>query len=174
MKSKTHQKFINAFIIVMLFMAAYSCSDSDSGSNNPNTPTGPEANSISGTITFADTNFATSGGYYDISAFPSTGWPPMAGPTQNDSLVITKVGNTYQANYKLSNLPDGNYVLTTAWIRLPYNPANSTIGLGTYGCDTSRSFSCIFGAPGTVAITNNRGVENINFLSWADTLKRIY
>lgn len=145
----------------------YSCKD------DTVTPSGPEAKSISGTITFADTNIMHSSGYYDVSAFPRSGWPPMAGPIQNDSLILTKVNNKYQATYKIQNLPDGEYVITSAWIKLPYNPATSTYGLGLYGCDTSHSFSCI-GSPGTVTISNSIGVENVNFLSWADTTDRTY
>jgi hypothetical protein len=170
LKKIFYSTWFQALCFTLLMFTVYRCSDDN---NNTIIVSGPDAKSISGTITFADTNFATSGGYYDISAFPSSGWPPMAGPTQNDSLVITKVGNQYKANYKLTNLPDGNYVLTSAWIILPYT-ANSTVGLGMYGCDTSHSAGCIFGTPGTVTISNSVGVENINFLSWADTLNRIY
>ncbi len=143
-----------------------SCSDDDTV---PVTPSGPEANSISGTITFADTNFVTTGGYYDISAFNA--WFPMSSPTGNDSLIIRKVGNKYQADYKIRNLPNGSYFLTSAWIELPYIPGTSVNGLGTNGCDTSSVFTC---RPDSVVISNNAGVENIDFISWADTTKRLY
>lgn len=167
MKSKNTFKLslVHAMLISVLMISVYSCSDDDTTVTQ--NPTGPEANSISGTITFTDTNFVTSGGYYDISVFNS--WFPMGSPTGNDSLVITKVGNTYQANYKVTNIPNGTYYLTSAWIKLPYVPGTSVNGLGLYGCDTTLCMS-----PTAVTITDNVGRENINFLSKADTAKRIY
>lgn len=165
MKKIFRSSLFQALCFSLLITTVYSCSDDD---NTVIVPVGPEANSISGTITFEDTNFVTSGGYYDISAF--TSWFPSGPPTGNDSLIITKVGNKYQANYKISNLPNGQYFLSSAWIKLPYVQF-SVNGLGTYGCDTSSAFTC---RPDSVTISNNVGVENINFLSWADTTNRIY
>ncbi len=78
MKKKFSFKLFEIVIIALLFVSIYSCSDDDD--NNPVTPTGPDAKTINGKVTFVDTNFILSGGTYLISAYPSSGWPPTGGP----------------------------------------------------------------------------------------------
>ncbi len=120
---KNHYSILIKFLFASaLMISLYSCSDDN---NNNIVVTGPEANTISGTITFADTNFISSGGYYDLSAF--TAWFPTGNPARSDSLKIIPVGNKYQANYKLTNVPNGTYFLTVAWIKLPYGPGQSMV-----------------------------------------------
>lgn len=155
-------------VVVVLLGLALSC-----GSDNTVNTGGPENNSISGTITFTDTMMLsndTINGYYNISAFAN--WPPTGPASANAKLFPQKTGNVYKASYKLTGLNNGNYVLTTAWIKLPYAPG-SVYGLGAYGCDTSAS--CIFSPMiGKVGIVDNKGVDNINFLSRLDTAGKLY
>lgn len=146
------------FVLTLVF-TIYSC---DSATITPS----PEANTISGTVTFADTNFTFTGGYYDVAAFNS--WPPMGAPSGDDSVSIVKNGNVYTATYKIKGLADGNYVIAMGW--RPIAGGQSPV-MGLYGCDTSHNFSCV---PTNVSITNNNGVENINFICWADTSKKLF
>lgn len=138
------------------------------------TPGGPEANSINGKITFADTNFLFNGGYYDVAVFPPPpGWPPMGPPSGNDSLVITNVGGVYQADYSIKGLSNGDYIVAVGW--RPDIGGQSPV-LGIYGCDTAHASTnpgCVFN-PSRVTITNNEGVANINILSWADTTQQVF
>lgn len=130
---------------------------------------GPPPNSISGIITFADTNFLPPPFYYKVGAFAD--WPPLAAYNY-DSLSIMLVGNTYQARYRIPMLPSGQY-------RIAVFPEIGSLSgfsiLGIYGCDTVHvEFSNCPLDPTTVSIINNWGVEGINFLSWADTTKSIF
>jgi hypothetical protein len=130
---------------------------------------GPQPNSISGTITFVDTNFSHSPDGYKVGAF--NGWPPFS-PFSEDSLIITHIGNLYTANYKITRLPSGDYNVAV-YPNLFSNPEIRVLGI--YGCDTVHvEFSNCPQSPSTVSIINGWGVEGINFLSWADTTKRIF
>jgi hypothetical protein len=134
---------------------------------------GPVPNSISGTITFADTMFLPPPNDYFVGIFNTNNWPPPNfGPNQIDTLDIKLVGNVYQANYIARNLPNGNYYVTcfAGEILLSNNRY-----LGIYGCDTVHiPFSTCPLNPTVITINNNFGVDNINFLSWADTAKAIF
>ncbi len=131
---------------------------------------GPEPNSISGTISFADTNFIALPEYYKVGAFED--WPPSTLALRYDSLNITLVGNLYKANYKISRLPVGTFFIAV----YPEKGTGQDISiLGIYGCDTVHvPYSNCPQNPSSVEIIQNWGVENINFLSWADTTKRIF
>ena len=137
---------------------------------NFTTINGPTPNSISGRITFVDSNFIPLPLYYSFSVF--TAWPPTLGYTKEDSLQIHKIGDVYVADYSVNRLYNGNYYLavTVSGIGtiIPYVE-------GIYGCDTVHpQFSNCPNSPSTVQIVNNNGLININFLSWADTGKRIF
>lgn len=156
-------------------IVAYSCNSDDNTVTQGQTY---EANSINGKITFADTNYYafsdTSKGYFNISAFAT--WPPTGPASANSKLVIKKEAGIYVADYKLVVPGNGDYVVTTSYIKLPYLPFGSVFGLGTYQCDTSHSAACIFATPPSkiAKIENNNGLGNINFFSWIDTTKQIY
>jgi hypothetical protein len=134
---------------------------------------GPEPNSVSGTITFADNQFMVFPSYYTAGAFNVNIWPPQSPePLSYDSLTIQLSGSTYFANYKVGGLPNGSYYISTA----SYSSGSFTgILHGLYGCDTNRAefSSCPF-TPQKVTISGNNGVTNINFLSWADSTKSIF
>ncbi len=159
---------LNGFLLVIFTVATiliYNCG-SDTTTNST---TGPAAGTISGTITFADTNRVQCAlcGYYSISAFAT--WPPVGPPNGTDSLKLTKSNNTYSATYNIVGLTGGgNYVLVTAYTKLPYSDSTNYI-LGIHGCDTSSS--CWFSSPKRDTIPSAQGLANINFLSWADTAK---
>ncbi len=140
---------------------------------NFTTINGPEPNSISGTITFADTNFVFLPAHYVSLAFTTSNWPPLLfTPSDFDSLSIQHTGNSYTAEYKLRNLPNGVYYICST-IRENHSFMENLYG--TYGCDTSRiKFSnCAF-TPIQVTISGNNGVTGINFLAWADSTKTIF
>lgn len=137
------------------------------------TVSGPMPKSISGVITFADTNFvANSEETYRIAAYNN--WPPFTFSLfASDSISIHKVGNIYQANYILKHLPDDNYIIALYFFSTP-NFLELPI-LGIYGCDTVHTqYSTCPQNPSRVIIQNSNGMDNINFISWADTTKRIY
>ena len=159
-------------MIIGLVTVLSSCSD-----DNNSTSTGSiDKNSISGTITFTDSVFLTDtvSGYYSVDAFAT--WPPTGNATASLKVKPTKQSdNSYKASYKFTNMSSGNYVITTSYIKLPYVVGSSVYGLGIYGCDTAHNSSCIYNsAIQKATITNDVGVANINFLSWADTSKHIY
>lgn len=131
---------------------------------------GPEPNAISGTITFVDTNFLAPPEYYKVGAFNN--WPPFSDPAGFDSLDITLIGNLYKANYKINRVPSGSYFVAV----YPQTGLGFDIKiLGIYGCDTAHvNYSTCPADPPFVEIISGWGVENKNFLSWADTTKRIF
>jgi hypothetical protein len=137
---------------------------------NFTTLAGPTPNSISGLIRFVDTNITHSNGFYMAGAFQS--WMPGTLPSENDTLEIVNIGNVYQAEYKIRRLRNGVYHIAVVF----EDPDYSVVYImGIYGCDTVHvNYSQCPNNPDTVIITNNWGRENINFLSWADTSKRIF
>ena len=157
-------------VVVLLVFTIYSC---DSTTVTPS----PEANTISGTVTFTDTNFITSGGVYDIGAFPNPSIPPtfwFGPPTAYDTLIITNNNGVYKANYTLTGVPDGNYVIAVGFRK---DTGGQSPIMGVYGCDTARAIydtTACFLNPQRVTISNNAGVTGVNFLSWADTTNKVY
>ncbi len=136
---------------------------------NFTTVNGPVPNSIKGVVTFVDTNFAAGGSYY-ASAY--TLWPPAGELSGQDSLIITKVGNVYQASYLIRRLYNGNYVVAVTYSN-PLSPTGFIMGI--YGCDTAHvNFSACPQNPQRVLIQNNYGRDTINYLTWADTTQRIF
>ena len=176
MKKKFSFKLFEVIIIALLFVSIYSCSDDDT---NPVTPTGPDAKSINGKVTFVDTNFILTGGTYLISAYPSTGWPPTGGPAAYDTILITRTNNVLNLvyDYKLIDLNPGNYVVSVGFRKT--TGGQSPI-MSIYGCDTARAIypaglACLF-APSKYATigSENQGTAGIDMLSWSDTTKKIY
>lgn len=154
---------LNVFFIFIFLFTISGCSDDN--------PVGPEANTITGTITFVDSNFVTSGGYYDIGIFPNPSVPPIywfGPPSANDTLVYSKVGNVYKASYTLRGVNDGNYVIAVGFRK---NTGGQSPILGVYSCDTAHT-TCFLN-PQRISVTNNQGVQNVDFLSWADTTKKV-
>lgn len=155
---KTNLVFFVLAVITAVFI--YSC-----GEDTPvNNKIGPDANTINGKVTFTGTPFTT-GGYYFIAAYST--WLPAGPPTSGDTLVPVLNGTTYEASYKLTGVNDGQYVVTAAWVKLPY-AQGSVYGLGIYGCAIPFTPACVLNPP-RVTITNNAGVESINFNSVVDT-----
>ena len=139
---------------------------------NFTTIAGPEPNSISGTITFADSNFVTPSSHYYAAAYITGSWPPSNRGASMDSLYIHRNGNVYTADYRLRHLINGSYIVCVQ-VSIPL-VLNGPVE-GIYGCDTAHvNFSSCPQNPNTAIITNSNGVENINFLSWADTTRRIF
>jgi hypothetical protein len=129
------------------------------------------AGTITGNITFIDTNLVTGSGYYYIAAYGT--WPPTGNPNGGDTLIPVNSGGTYTASYTISGLPEvGDYVVTAAWLKVPYVPGNGIYGLGFYGCDPPSS-SCV-GNPTKVTLTAGVGQQNINFKSKLDTTNALY
>jgi hypothetical protein len=137
---------------------------------NFSTVSGPPPNSISGTIIFVDSSFAAAGASYYLGLY--TSWPPVGVPSLADTLDILHVNGLYQATYRIKRLNNGTYypvTLTTSGLFL------TPPILGIYGCDTVHlQYSNCPSNPTGVTISNNFGHQNVNFLSWADTTKRIY
>ncbi len=133
------------------------------------TATTVPAGTMKGTITFVDTNRVYNVGYYDVSVYAS--WPPMGPPSGSDTVSLTKTGNVYTGTYEINGLSSGSYVTTCAFIKTPYGPGSVYL-LGVRGCDTNHSPIC-WGNPAKDSLSPNVGLENLNFLSWIDTTKKI-
>jgi hypothetical protein len=159
---------INGILLIMALFATILISKC--GSDSVTTPgTTYDAKTINGTVTFADDHFVTSGGTYLISAYPETGWPPIAGPTAYDTIHVTS--STLAYNYKLVGLDDGNYVVSVGYRK---NTGGQSPIMGIYGCDTLHSLACLMSPTLKAKITGGAGVGSINFISWSDTAKKIY
>ena len=139
---------------------------------NFTTAPGPEPNSISGTVTFADSNFIPPPAFYYAAAYTPGTWPPPNNFTAMDSVIIHRNGNTFTADYKIRHLINGSYIICLqASGLLNFNGPIE----GIYGCDTAHvQYSGCPKNPNSVLITNDAGLQNINFISWADTSKRIF
>jgi hypothetical protein len=138
----------------------------------PNNPSVPEAGTMSGTITFVDTNKLDSNGYYDVSVY--TSWPPSGPPSASDTVTITKNGDTYTGTFQVKGLTSGAaYVTTCAWIKTPYAPGSVYL-LGVRGCDTSHDPSCWLMNPKYDTLPSSQGLNSIDFKSWIDTTNKLY
>ncbi len=165
---KTLLKHLTLFTIVAFVGILINSCGSDPVTNNPSVP---DAGTMSGTITFVDTNRIYSGGYYDVSVYSS--WPPAGPPSGSDTVEFTKNGNVYTGKFKIVGLTSGaNYVTTCAWIKTPYAPGSVYL-LGLRGCDTNHSPSCWAVSPKKDTLPSTQGLDNINFISWIDTTKKI-
>jgi len=131
---------------------------------------GPIPNSVNGRVTFVDTNITHESGLYTAGAFQL--WPPGSVPFEKDTLEIVNIGNVYQADYRIRHLINGSYHIAVLF----EDELNSiSYIMGIFGCDTVHiNYSQCPNNPSNVTITNNFGVENINFLTWADTSKKIF
>jgi hypothetical protein len=152
---------------------AYSCSD--------DTVTPVSKNIISGRISFVNVdtsvikNLTKDSSYFAVSIFGN--WPPTGNANATQKIQLKNESGNWVADYSITAPNDGQYVVTSAWIKVPYTVGNSVFGLGTYHSDTSHSPAEVFSTTGKRAnIVNGTSVGNINFLSWADTAtgKRIY
>ena len=166
---KTFLKHFGLFVIVAFVgIIINSCGDDTTISNNPPTY---DAKSVNGTVTFVETGFldSTSGSYL-IAAYPESGWPPMGPPAAFATIPV--VNGTAAFNYKLTDLADGNYVISVGFRK---NTGGQSPIMGIYGCDTLRGFTpCLQNPTLKATISNSAGVGSINFLSWADTTNKIF
>lgn len=166
MKTKFFGNFLFVICAVALITVAYSCKSDDIIS-----VVLPDANTISGTVTFADSGFISPGGVYLISAFAS--WPPAGPPAAYDTIKISRnsSGQWNRAyDYKLKSLNNGSYVVTTGFRK---NTGGQSPIMGVYGCDTTHN-SCVVTTTSRAGIVDNAGITGINFVSWADTTKKLY
>ena len=165
------KNFLANFSLVVLILSvitiAYSCKSDD-----VITPSGPDANSINGNLTFADTNFISTGGTYLIAAYST--WPPMSGPSSYDTVRISRNSTTGKWNqsytYKLLSVANGSYAVSVGFRKAA--GGQSPI-MGVYGCDTTHN-SCVVTTTSRATISSNAGVSGIDFTCWADTTKKLY
>ncbi|MBS1518489.1 MAG: hypothetical protein JSS91_10425 [Bacteroidetes bacterium] len=176
MKKLIKHPLFSVLLAVIITVSVYSCSEDN---NTVTPPSGPADKTINGTVNFVDTNFILTGGTYLISAYPSTGWPPMAGPTAYDTLKISRTNNVLNLsyNYTLSDINPGDYVISVGFRKT--TGGQSPI-MSVYGCDTARFLngagsSCFLSPPLKATIgSSNQGVDGINMLSWSDTAKKVF
>ena len=167
--------FLTLCILITISISFFSCKSDSTNPENSNSTY--DANSINGTISFVDNNFTadTINGYYDISAFSS--WPPTGNATASAKLKPVLSGGKYTAIFKIIVPANGQYTITSSYIKLPYSQG-SVLGLGIYevaGRDTVHNDSLNFQVPHPKAIiTNGTGIGNVDFNSWLDTAKYIY
>ncbi len=167
------KKSINAnilFLVCAVLITVFIIACSENTTTNTQNPGTPEAGTMSGTITFYDTNRVySSNGYYDLSAYSS--WPPTGAPNGSDTIKLTKNGNQYIGTFKVKGLTGGgSYVLVAAWIKTPYGPGSVYVQ-GVRGCDTNRT--CYFVNPKRDTLPTNQGLENLNFNAALDTTSKV-
>ena len=142
-------------LILFAFIFIISCGE-DSGIN-------AAESDVSGTVTFVNTTFYTSGGYYAISIYTSVPTGAGANPIRSDSLKVLSGTSSYF--YSVKGLAAGSYYAAVTWTR---SGTNLPV-LGTFGCDTSRTCSSHtrFDYP------NAAGTGSTNIISWTDTTRRL-
>ncbi len=166
---------LSIFFILIVILALNGC---NSDSSTPVSGNTYDANSINGTITFVDTAMITDtlNGYYNVSAFAT--WPPTGNASASAKIKPIFMNGKYTATFKIVVPSDGSYTITSAFIRIPYVPGMSVLGLGVYdtipGNDTTHNNAIIFGNHPKAIISGGTGIGNINFNSWIDTSKKIY
>jgi hypothetical protein len=157
-------------LMVFTFVALVGILINSCGDDTVVTPTTVPAGTMKGTITFVDTNRVyDDSSYYDVSVYPT--WPPAGPPSGSDIVTLTKTGDVYTGTYEITGLSAGAYVTTCAYIKVPYGPGSVYL-LGMRGCDTNHSPVC-WGNPTRDTLSSTVGLENLNFLSWIDTTKKI-
>ncbi len=158
MKNKiTSVIFFHAFLFLSFYFLQ-SCGD---------TAVQQSGDSITGYITFTDTNLI-GGGYYAISMFKNRANPFDTLPLRNDSLTMSKSGNVYKVFYKFSGVSSGSYYFAVTWIKSPFIPGVVPPVLGSRGCDTNHNCS----SHRLIAFPNY-SYENCDILSWTDTTMRL-
>lgn len=170
MKTKFFANFSLVVLILSVLTIAYSCKSDDVV-----TVVLPDANTINGTVTFADTGFISTGGVYLISAYGT--WLPAGPPNAYDTIKINRNSTTGRWNtsysYKLKGLPDnGSFAVAVGFRK---STGGQSPIMGVYGCDTTHN-GCAGSSTltGRATITNGAGVAGIDFSSWADTTKKLY
>ncbi|MCX7878251.1 MAG: hypothetical protein N2510_06370 [Ignavibacteria bacterium] len=124
---------------------------------------------ISGRVRFVDTNFSKS--EYRLLLFNS--WNKPGNKTAfRDTVIDPSNLINNELDYSFRGIPSGNYFIAVGIGK--FLPNQNTI-LGIYGCDTVRAAysNCPLNPP-PASIINGNGLVNVNFLSWADTTKRIF
>lgn len=168
MKTKFFANFSLVVLILSVITIAYSCKSDDVV-----TVVLPDANTINGTVTFADTGFIATGGVYLISAYGT--WPPSGPPSAYDTIKINRNSSTGRWNtaysYKLKSLPDNGSFAVAVGFRKATGGQSPIMGI--YGCDTTHNM-CVLTTTTRATITNGAGVAGIDFSSWADTTKKLY
>ena len=156
MKNSVKLNGIVLFIALITTILIYNCG-SDTVTNTPNTPA---AGTMSGTITFVDTNKVDTNGYYDVSVY--TSWPPTAQPPGSDTIKFTRTNGVYTGTYSIKGLTSGGIYYTVAsYIHLPYG-TGSVYVLGLRGCDNNEACYMTAGVKSDT-LPSNQGLAGIDF-----------
>lgn len=145
-------------LILFVFIFIISCGD-DSSIN-------PTETDVSGTVTFVNNSFYTSGGYYAISIYTDNPTTSGTNPIRSDSLKVIS-GGTLSYFYRVTGLSSGSYYAAVTWKRSGTNPPV----LGTFGCDTMRIPHCTTST--RFDYPRPAGTGATNFISWTDTTKKL-
>jgi len=125
---------------------------------------------LDGYIFFTDTSLSRNGGFHSVSVYSADSTSPFLRiPLRTDSLRdFDRVDSHYVSQFSMDGIPPGKFYVASTWTRLPRNPAEVPIVLGTYGCDTSRSCT----NHEIIVYPNTQGNFR-NITSWTDTTKRL-
>jgi len=144
---KTSGKTIVGFIAVSLFFFISSCGD-----ESVNAP----QDFVSGTITYIDTLFNFSGGYYAVSIFGDNANPFSHQPVRSDSVAVNTTSKT--SYYRVEGLAAGSYFIGCTWV----NRSNGVVTiLGSYGCNENPMCS----NPTKIILPNYAGTGQLDFRS---------
>jgi hypothetical protein len=160
-----YKEILRIFLLILVLFALcllfQTCDDSG---------VDPSKDFVSGTITLADTNLISSGGYYAMSVFSAGSSPFSNRPIRSDSLNLQRSGDVYTGYYKINGLAAGDYYVGATWIHLPFDTNAHPPVLGTYGCDTTHNCT----TSTKVTFPSYAGTAGCNFLCWTDTTMRIF
>ena len=121
----------------------------------------PKGDYISGYISFVDSNFILSGGYYAVALYSNQSTPYHSVPLTTDTLHTAGASSPY--HYRIYWENKSTCYLGIVWKRTSGESEIPRV-LGIYGCDTSYSctdFKSIF-------FPNYTGA-NYNIICWTDT-----
>ena len=148
-----NRKLITYYFLPALAFLSFSCDFSDNYY--------PKGDYISGYITFVDTNFMSSGGYYAVALYSNQSSPYNSIPLTTDTLKIA--GATSPYNYRIYYENKSACFLGIIWERTTSESEIPRV-LGTYGCDTS--YSCTDFK--SINFPNFTGA-NYDVICWTDT-----
>jgi hypothetical protein len=149
-------------LVLALFMLFVVLTQS-CGDNPANAP----GDHISGTITFVNTNFLTTGHYF-ISLFTYQSNAFCNNPVKSDTIQVNSSTQSYY--YNMTNVLSGQYYVGVNFVP-ESNPPVSPWVLGTYGCDTTNASSCTNYT--AVEFPSYSGSGAVNFFSQSHYNNRI-
>ena len=154
----------NILILLVLLMGLTSCDET--------TKVNPDAFTLNGRVTFADSSFKLNGSTgtdaYYVFAWKRANWPLVTAANYSQKIDIVKQNNKYVLSYDYRLEATTGMWVVGVYYKNDLLPQGRILGL--YGCNLSDT-AC-FQSPYQIAhITTTEGLLNIDVDTWADTSK---